>query len=207
MQKNTKAWDQIFQEKGKVFEDPHEDMSALVQTMKGRGVKTVLDLGCGSGRHTVYLAKNGFRVFGLDNSESGIEITKQWLKKEDISAKLQVQEMTNKFPYDDASFDAIVSIQVIHHADVATIKNIIAEMERVIKKGGFIFITVPKLKNQGINFKQIEPNTFIPLDGREKGLPHHYFTPEELIEFFHSFEVIDIHLDQGNHYCLSAVKL
>ena len=114
--------------------------------------------------------------------------------------------MTDKFPWRDSFFDAVISIQVIHHADIATIKKIISEIERVIKKDGLIFITVPKLKNQGEKFKQIEQNTYIPLDGYEKGLPHHYFTPEELKDFFSNFDIKEIHIDQRNHYCLSANK-
>jgi len=207
MNKTTKAWEKIFQEKGKVFTEPHEDMDSVVRTLKKNGTKKVLDLGSGSGRHVVYLAKNGFSVYGLDNSSSGLDMTKKWLKEESLNAELVEQEMDDNFPWDNNFFDALISIQVIHHADIATIKKIISEVERVTKKNGFIFITVPKLKNQGKNFKQIEPNTYIPLDGQEKGLPHHYFTPKELKDFFSNFNITDIHIDKGNHYCLSAVKL
>ena len=115
--------------------------------------------------------------------------------------------MAEQLPYEDKFFDAIISVQVIHHADSATIREIVQELTRVLKGGGFLFVTVPKLKNQGEHFEQVEPNTFIPLDGPEKGLPHHYFSPEELREVFGDFDVADIHLDTVNHYCLSAVKL
>jgi hypothetical protein len=46
----------------------------------------------------------------------------------------------------------------------------------------------------------------MPLDGREKGLLHHFFTPEELQALFSGFEIKDTHLDKGQHYCLTAVK-
>ena len=46
----------------------------------------------------------------------------------------------------------------------------------------------------------------MPLDGREKGLLHHFFTPEELQELFRGFNITDTHLDRGGHYCLTAVK-
>jgi hypothetical protein len=69
-----------------------------------------------------------------------------------------------------------------------------------------IFITVATLKNQAKTWEQIEPNTFMPLDGREKGLLHHFFTPEELQALFSGFEIKDTHLDKGQHYCLTAVK-
>jgi SAM-dependent methyltransferase len=207
LEKSVKAWDQIFGQEGKVFTEPHEDMAAIAQLLKEEGASKVLDLGSGTGRHVVYLAQRGFSVYGLDNSSHGVAITEKWLDEKGLSADLQLQDMTEKLPYSDDFFDAVISVQVIHHADVRTIKGIVGEMGRVIKKGGLIFITVPKLQNQGSRFRQIEPNTFVPMDGPERGLPHHYFTPDELKEFLVDFSIIDIHLDSQSHYCLSASKL
>jgi SAM-dependent methyltransferase len=202
----TKAWDERFRKEGKVFEHPHEDLWSIVDLLKEKGSKRILDLGSGSGRHLVYLAKNGFSAYGLDNSPAGIDIAKKWLEREGLFADMKLQEMTDRLPYADNFFNAVISVQVIHHAKADLIQKIIKEIERVLKKGGFVFITVPKLRTQGKEFTQIEPNTFIPLDGPEKGLPHHYFTPRELHMFFAGFSVIDIHLDSTNHYCLSGVK-
>lgn len=206
MKISTKAWDKRFAKEGKVFEEPHEDVSGIAELLKEKGSKTVLDLGSGTGRHLVFLAKSGFSVFGLDNSRTGIRMAKSWLKSEGANAALHRQEMTEEFPYEDNFFDAVISIQVIHHARVEEIKRTIQEIERIVKKGGFIFITVPKGRTQGKEFTQIEPGTFIPLDGPEKGLPHHYFTPRELKGFFRNFLITDLHLDSHDHYCLSGFK-
>lgn len=201
-----KAWDEIFTQRGKVFNEPHEDLNSVIESLEQMDAKQVLDLGCGTGRHTIALARKGFSVFGIDNAPSGLKMTKDGLDKESLHATLVKHEMTEPFPWPDGSFDAVVSVQVIHHADVGSIKKIISEIKRILKTGGMIFITVPKLKNQGENFQEIEPNTFIPLDGQEKGLPHHYFTPEELRDFFSDFHIQDIHIDAGNHYCLTGFK-
>ena len=206
MSQSTNAWDEIFAREGRVFLEPHEDMPNIVQMLKHRGCSTILDLGSGTGRHVVYLAQNGFPVFGLDNSPEGVEATRRWLADEGLEADLRLQSMTEKFPYEDGFFDAVVSVQVIHHADIATISGIVGEISRVLSKGGLLFVTVPKLRNQGETFEQLEPNTFVPLDGPEKGLPHHYFTPGELQEVFGDYDIVDIHLDRWEHYCLSAFK-
>jgi SAM-dependent methyltransferase len=181
-------------------------MPEIARLLREKGLEKVLDLGCGTGRHVVYLSRGGFSVYGLDRSSRAIELATEWLAQEALQAELLVQEMTARFPYTDCFFDAIISTQVIHHADMATIRQIVSEMERVLVEGGLVFCTVPSLQNQGRYFRQIEPNTYVPLDGEERGLPHHYFTPQELREVFSGFEVADIHLDQMSHYCLTAYK-
>jgi SAM-dependent methyltransferase len=181
-------------------------MPKVVQMLQDRGASSVLDLGSGTGRHVVYLAKSGFSVFGFDNSLEAMATTRHWLADEGLEADLRLQSMTERFPCQDGFFDAVVSVQVIHHADIATIRGIVAEISRVLKKGGLLFVTVPELRNQGKRFERLEPNTFVPLDGPEKGLLHHYFAPEELQEVFRDYDIFDIHLDGREQYSLSAFK-
>ena len=82
LERSVKAWDQIFGQEGKVFTEPHEDMAAIAQLLKEAGASNILDLGSGTGRHVVYLARRGFSVYGLDNSSHGVAITKKWLDEE-----------------------------------------------------------------------------------------------------------------------------
>ena len=73
-----KQWDKIFKQYGKFFTKPQEDILKIVRLFKKKGVKRVLDLGCGSGRHIVCLAKQGFKVYGIDIAPEGIKIAKNW---------------------------------------------------------------------------------------------------------------------------------
>ena len=85
-----KQWDKIFKRYGKVFLKAQENIVKIVKLFKKYDVKKVLDLGCGTGRHVVYLAKNNFNVYGIDIAEEGIKMTKEWLKKEKLRANLKV---------------------------------------------------------------------------------------------------------------------
>jgi SAM-dependent methyltransferase len=202
----TNPWDEIFKQSGRVFNYPHSEMAKIVKLLKERKANTILDLGNGTGRHTVYLAKNGFTVFGLDSSPEAIQATQKWLYEERLTAELKLGNMTEKLPYEEAFFDAAVSIKVINHGDSATVRKIAQEITRVLKQGGLLFVAVATLKIMAKTWEQIEPNTFIPLDGREKGLVHHFFTEEELREIFSGFNVADIHLDEEMHFCMTAFK-
>ena len=51
-------------------------VSRIPQELNSRRVKTVLDLGCGSGWLSVYLAREGFAVTGVDVSSQAINLGK-----------------------------------------------------------------------------------------------------------------------------------
>lgn len=212
---NKKAWDRTFKEKGKIFVKPQEDMPRVTKLFKKAGAKKVLDLGCGTGRHLVYLAKQSFDVYGIDIAKHGIKIAKDWLKKEGLKANLKIGDIYKKLPYKDNFFDAIISIRTLHHGKIKDIRKLIKEMERILKPGGLIFITVlkripkkeiPKDKLYGI--KYIAPRTYIILGGPDKGTPHYIFNKKILRKEFKNFKVIDLWIDSENYYCLlSQLKI
>ena len=90
------AWDKVYKEKGNFFLKPHESIPSVAKFFKKQGVKRILDLGSGTGRHIVYLAKKGLDVYGFDPSPTGVELTKKWLKKEHLKAHVIVHDMKKK---------------------------------------------------------------------------------------------------------------
>ncbi len=204
-------WDDIFTKRGKVFTNPHQDMERLTIIFKESGAQRVLDLGCGTGRHLLFFSKKGFDVYGLDKSPKGLEIAKNWLDEEKLSAKLTHQRIDQRLPYANDFFDVIISIQVIHHNLMKEILFSVREIERVLKPKGFIFITVPFLqafnvKNGKWTLKKVEKRTYIPQSGPEKGLPHHFFTTAELKRVFSAFELLEIYIDKTNHRAILGKK-
>ncbi len=202
-------WDDIFTEKGKIFLEPHPEMERISKLLKDKGVKRVLDLGCGTGRHLLFFKKKGFEVYGMDASPKGISIAKQWLLEENLKVEIKLHKMEKKFPYEDNFFDAIISIQVIHHNKLKEILITVSEIGRVLRKGGIIFITFPRfgeIWNETSNLKEIEKGTYIPQEGKEKGLPHHFFTIEEIQDVFSSFNLVEIYNDRKNHRAILGVR-
>jgi ubiquinone/menaquinone biosynthesis C-methylase UbiE len=114
--------------------------------------------------------------------------------------------MNKKLPYADGFFDAVITVKVINHGNIASIKKIVQEISRVLKPGGLLFVAVTTTKHMAETWREVEPGTFIPLDGREKGLIHHFFTEQELRDVFGGFRIADIHLDDEQHYCMTASK-
>jgi SAM-dependent methyltransferase len=211
MEKLTKtAWDKAFKKEGKIFVEPQEDMPRIVKFFKESGVRRVLDLGCGSGRHLVYLAKHGFEVYGIDIAKHGIEIAEDWLKKERLKAYLEVDDIYDKLPYNDNFFDAVISTQALYHGKIEDIQRLIKEIERILRPEGLIFITflkrlskkdIPKEKLYGIKF--IAPRTYTILGGPDQRMPHYIFNKKILREEFKNFKTLDLWIDSRSHYyCL-----
>lgn len=197
-------WESIFKESGKVVSEIQENMIDVIKLLKKTKAKTILDLGCGSGRHTVLLAKEGFNVYATDIAKSGLKMTKEWLAEENLQATIKQESCFTKFSFKDNFFDAVISTQVIHHNFHDKVKYCISEIERVLKPGGIIFVTVSARKHRkgSTKFEIPEPHTYIPLDGREKGLPHFIYTNALTKKDFKNFRILKIHKDKGDHWCL-----
>ncbi|MFX1574831.1 MAG: class I SAM-dependent methyltransferase [Promethearchaeota archaeon] len=203
-------WDDIFSDQGKIFHDPHPDMDKITQLFREKKVKRVLDLGCGTGRHLLFLSRKGFEVYGMDSSPKALEIAEKWLIEENEKVILNLNRMEHKFPYKDNYFDAIISIQVIHHNLMKDIIFTVKEIERILKSNGIIFITFPKLGEGSRVDKwelvEIESRTYIPQSGRERGLTHHFFTLREINQVFSSFNILKIYMDRTNHRAIIGIK-
>jgi SAM-dependent methyltransferase len=203
-------WNDIFTKAGKVFNNPHPEMERIAKIFLQKDFNKILDLGCGSGRHLIYYSKLGFDIYGLDSSPKALEISREWLKSEGKNCDLKLHRIEEKFPYEDQYFDAIISIQVIHHNLLKDILSTIKEMERVLKPSGLIYVTFPLFgvgsRLEGGDLKEVEKGTYIPQTGPEEGLPHHFFTEEEIYETFGSFKITELYIDKTKNRALLAEK-
>ncbi len=94
--------------------------------------KDVLDLGCGAGGTTAYLAKLGGTISAIDISPKNVEQAQKWCKEAGVEAKLQVMDC-ERLEYSDDSFDCISGSFLLHHVDT---EEIAREVKRVCRKGG-----------------------------------------------------------------------
>lgn len=136
-------WEQIYRADGRRFQEPARVVVEFAAQLAALGRCRVLDLGCGDGRHAVYLAQRGFGVCGLDSSPTALRLARQWLRERGLSGTWVLADMRAPLPFRDAAFDAVVSTQVIHHARVATVRATALEILRVLRPGGMVLVTVP----------------------------------------------------------------
>jgi SAM-dependent methyltransferase len=193
------------------------EIPKLEELLRRNDASKILDFGCGIGRHIIYFAKKGFEVYGFDASETAIERARAVLKSENLFADLRVWDMTKPLPYEDIFFDAVLVLRVMHHTYMDNIKRIVKEIDRVLKKGGYLFLQVPafsqeetlRCRQEGLKSEEPEPRTYVYSEGEEKGIPHHHFTKEELLRLFENYNIEEIHRATEHYrgYCIIARKM
>jgi SAM-dependent methyltransferase len=120
------------------------DIYLFDQLLKGTydTCKKILDAGCGGGRNLVYFLKNGYEVYGIDPNPNAV------LAVRELSATLSPANAKENFvvataenlPFDDNSFDLVISSAVLHFAQSADhFHNMMHSIWRVLKPGGYLF--------------------------------------------------------------------
>jgi len=99
----------------------------------------VLDLGCGEGKDSFYLAKKGFNVTSVDISEVFINKLKDFAKKENLKIKADVSN-ANNFLDNCEEFDAIFCINILQFIDRKNIFSIIDKIKSKTKPKGISVI-------------------------------------------------------------------
>jgi len=120
-----------------VYDDDQNPLQALegplVQQACGnvQGLR-VLDMGCGTGRHTLWLAQAGAEVTGIDFSEA--MLAKAHEKAKGYSIDLIVHDLHQRLPFEAGQFDMIVSGLVLEH--IADLAHYFSEIARVLGNPG-----------------------------------------------------------------------
>lgn len=96
------------------------------------GGREVLDLGCGTGRHTAWLVAAGARVTAVDFSAGMLEEARRKLSSGRV--RFIVHDLHEPLPLPDASFDAVVSGLVLEH--LRDLAGFFSEARRVLRPAG-----------------------------------------------------------------------
>jgi len=131
------VWESVFraQEWGKY--PPEHAIRFVARNWYGapnRKAVRLLDLGCGPGACTWYMAREGFSVSAIDGSSTAIERLQARLREEGLSADAQVGDYLG-LPWPDATFDGVVDNVSLCCNTYQNCVAAVAEVRRVLKPG------------------------------------------------------------------------
>jgi len=113
----------------------------------------VLDFGTGSGYNALLLAQNGFKVKGVDvdnyneyeknnyNKLRAQDQKKLWNELSKKSKNLTFAYYDNILPYKNNTFDGVLAYAVLEHIPSKNIPNVLAEIRRVLRPNGILYIS------------------------------------------------------------------
>jgi SAM-dependent methyltransferase len=95
-----------------------------------------LDVGCGTGLLAERLAGAGYQMVGVDPSEGMLKIL-----EERTQLVRAVHASGTSLPFDDDSFELVITVAVMHHiADAGDVRQTLAEMVRIVKPSGRVVV-------------------------------------------------------------------
>jgi tellurite methyltransferase len=192
-----KAWDGRWgSQKGREeWLIPAEAVRRELPTLKKFGARRALDLGCGVGRHSLFLARSGLCVFALDASANGIKFAREAAKKqgtavmEESEIRSQAEPPPNSIVFrqgsmtelpDDWTMDYVLAWNVIYHGTLEVMEQSLREIHRVLAssparaRAPGIFQSTFLSKKNGLFGKgqEIAPNTFVIPDSEDEDKRH-----------------------------------
>lgn len=160
-------WDQVFAQETYVYgKEPAEILKEYIDVLP---VGRALDIAMSEGRNSVYLAKKGFVVDGVDLSEVAIRKAKR-LAKENRVQIATINADLNTYQIKPDTYEVIVDIDYLQ-------RTLVPQIKRGLKRGGVVVF-----ENQTLDQLKIPGSS---------GVPREYLlAPGELKELFKEFKVL-----------------
>lgn len=126
------------------------DIYLLDHILKGRFTPDMrlLDAGCGEGRNLVYFIRQGYDVWGIDRDPIALQMLHMYGKSlhPDFDPEKFIEDDATDISLPPTSFDGVISSAVLHFADDhAHFQQMFAELVRVLRPGGLLFIRTAML--------------------------------------------------------------
>lgn len=146
-------------------------------------LKTLLDLGCGSGQDSIYFAKKGLLVTATDFSKNSLDKIPKNIKN-----LKTIYKDTSKLNFKDNSFDIIYAHLSLHYFNDKDTTQIFNKLYNILNKNGLIFI---KCKSTGDDLygkgKKISPDMY-SLNNHVR----HFFSKDYMESKLNKYHIIKI---------------
>lgn len=157
--------------------------------------QTLLDIGCGEGRDSVFFARNGYRVTGFDSSAEGVRKSIALAEEQRLSIEF-FQADINKYRLQDF-YDVVFASGALHYIPPPSREEILSNYKHFTTSGGIHAFTVPINK------------PFLPKDPDADELEHNWRSGE-IHTYYHDWKIeffTELILDDKSGYKFPVNRL
>lgn len=192
----SSTFDAIAEHFDKTRNHPWEEVVKFLDYCRG----TLLDMGCGNGRHLTEALERELVVYGADASSELLNICKEKVKGKVDLVRADVKAL----PFKRKFFDNIIYIATIHHLKRDRVESL-REAKRVLKGGGKILVSSWARELDRWDLEEEERDVIVPWhreDGEVIDRFYHLYRLEELEEDVKKsgLEVSEAFHSKGNNY-------
>jgi tellurite methyltransferase len=142
-----------------------------------------LDLGCGEGRDSIYLATKGFNVTAIDISELGLLKLKDFSQKHNLTINCICIDAL-KYEYVPEQYELIVARTFLDHLTKDQITHVVEKIRATLRPSGVLFVSVFTTQDAGF-LKTVEEG-----ESECAAFIQHYFEENELKNYFVDWQIL-----------------
>ncbi len=192
------SWNELYADPSllPIPEEPEPFVARALESLPAPRSTQVLDIGCGGGRHLVWLERHGFTAHGMDSAPRGLAHARAWLQREGHPVRIALADM-GALPFAGDRFDAVIAHHVLYHARRAGVRCALDEVERVLCDEGMLLGTLLSTRSwKHGEGRCLERATYVQERGPEAGVAHHYCDEAEARDLLAGFDVDSLALDE-----------
>lgn len=182
---NLEFWDKAW----KMVRTPYTQLPPLTyleqipQVVEAARGKRILDLGCGSGWLSVFLARQGFDVVGVDVAEHALELGRMWATQESLPIEFKVQDISD-LQFADNYFGAVVANSIFEHLTSALAMRTMERLSKSVEQGGVFFGCFDKVGTGPGEYYKLDDGTQVYTDKGRQGMMLRCFSDQEIRQLF-----------------------
>lgn len=175
------------------------DKQKILDILKRENKKTICDAGCGFGMYALYFAKYGFRVSGFDVSQKAVTAAQKILQENNFLFDSFVVSSITDIHFEDHRFDAVFSNSVLDHMMLCDAQKGIAELERITKEDGIIYLSFDILdeEDKRLPHEILPDGSYQYTQGNRSGMILYPHTKESVCEFVKGREILFMDCSNG----------
>jgi SAM-dependent methyltransferase len=158
--------------------------------LREAGVRTVLELGCGTGNDAARLAAEGYAVTAVDLSGEAIGRARARFGP---LATFLVADVTRPLPFSDGAFDAVMSNVAVHMFPDDVTRAVFAQVGRLVRADGLFVFHVNSLEDRPLRARALPARELEPdYVAEESGQTMHFFSEAYLRELLAGWQQVQL---------------